>query len=494
MLRQLLVRWCSHSCNRGPSDDTPPNSAWLPLCNDGRQALNPQLAAHCWLNIQWSQLTLLGALRVCILWTEFVSFTAIMLMSGVSNNTRFFALNVYTYFMMSFIDPSRDDFQSFPSAPVQFMVMVTLASVCSIAVFWLPDCQKRFTALDAAGELAMEASVACGLLVESTTFLSTELMCQKAASALEETRAVIAELEEKLEFSWFEDFGWDLRGCCGRSRYFRRQYRRFATCARASIVHISSVHFAAASLTAADWKQLSRHASHGLSDACLCAGNLIVPEAHEDMLTELKQCLDTSGYDFEKHRLDFSSEARAFLFVIYGVLNDVRTAVEHKDEGELHDEREPYTLRGCCRIFERLWLTIKDKFHLSAMSRDPTNPRFVIRNTISISIAFGIGWHGVWNVLPSYSFFAAGTIGTIVYTYTGSSTTGTIRRICAIVLGKVGGCIIQLAFACKSVVYIVAYALSMFGFVTLLFSCTCMETTRIWPTLQVSPPPTVLTR
>ena len=43
-----------------------------------------------------------------------------------------------------------------------------------------------------------------------------------------------------------------------------------------------------------------------------------------------------------------------------------------------------------------------------------THPRFVVRNTISICLAFGLGWVGLWNTMPSYSAYPASTIGVIV--------------------------------------------------------------------------------
>eukprot|EP00435_Cladocopium_sp_Y103_P003398 s5381_g1.t1 len=80
----------------------------------------------------------------------------------------------------------------------------------------------------------------------------------------------------------------------------------------------------------------------------------------------------------------------------------------------------------------------------------------------SICLAFSIGWLGIWNVMPSYSSYAASTIAVIVYTYTGATPSVTLRRLSGVVLGKVAGSILQLALAVKHVVYIFFFASAMY--------------------------------
>eukprot|EP00913_Durusdinium_trenchii_P022481 g21118.t1 len=97
------------------------------------------------------------------------------------------------------------------------------------------------------------------------------------------------------------------------------------------------------------------------------------------------------------------------------------------------------------------------------------HPRFVVRNTISICLAFSIGWLGIWNVMPSYSSYAASTIAVIVYTYTGATSTVTLRRLSGVVLGKVAGSILQLGLAVKHVAYVMAFATAMWLVVAMTF-------------------------
>lgn len=86
-----------------------------------------------------------------------------------------------------------------------------------------------------------------------------------------------------------------------------------------------------------------------------------------------------------------------------------------------------------------------------------------------ICLAFGIGWLGLWNVLPSYSSQVASTIAVIVYTYTGATPSVTVRRLSGVVLGKVTGSILQLALAVKHVAYVLAFAGAMWLLVAFTF-------------------------
>eukprot|EP00931_Biecheleriopsis_adriatica_P121023 TRINITY_DN96106_c0_g1_i1.p1 TRINITY_DN96106_c0_g1~~TRINITY_DN96106_c0_g1_i1.p1 ORF type:complete len:489 (+),score=73.19 TRINITY_DN96106_c0_g1_i1:57-1523(+) len=101
--------------------------------------------------------------------------------------------------------------------------------------------------------------------------------------------------------------------------------------------------------------------------------------------------------------------------------------------------------------------------------RSATHPRFVVRNTISICFAFWLGWLGLWNVMPSYSSYPASTISVIVYTYTGATPSVTLRRVAGVVLGKVAGAILQLAFAVKDPLYAVCFGVAMWILVALTF-------------------------
>jgi hypothetical protein len=155
--------------------------------------------------------------------------------------------------------------------------------------------------------------------------------------------------------------------------------------------------------------------------------------------------LELLAKDFIDVNSMLSHETSVFLFATSGVLADVVQAVRRYSKAL--DELGSQSGR---RWSLRRFLLVGSKhFGVSLLDRSATHPRFVVCNTLSISFAFLVGWHGLWNILPAYSSYPASTICVIVYTYAGSSGSITTRRVAGVVLGKVTGTAFQLGFAVK---------------------------------------------
>ena len=83
----------------------------------------------------------------------------------------------------------------------------------------------------------------------------------------------------------------------------------------------------------------------------------------------------------------------------------------------------------CAARTSHLLRTVRLHFGARWIDRSATHPRFVVRNTLSICAAFGLGWVGLWNVMPAYASAPASTVSVVIYTYTGASVPITLRRL-----------------------------------------------------------------
>ncbi|CAE8622034.1 unnamed protein product, partial [Polarella glacialis] len=115
---------------------------------------------------------------------------------------------------------------------------------------------------------------------------------------------------------------------------------------------------------------------------------------------------------------------------------------------------------------------VKDTSHAVSVV---THPRFVLRNTFTIFIAFMLGWIGVSNTLASYSSGPASTAsvimytssyGQITYTFTGASLPITLKRLNGVVLGAVIGSVAQRLFAIQSIGHAICYGVFIIAFVS----------------------------
>eukprot|EP00929_Paragymnodinium_shiwhaense_P082407 TRINITY_DN43411_c0_g1_i1.p1 TRINITY_DN43411_c0_g1~~TRINITY_DN43411_c0_g1_i1.p1 ORF type:complete len:643 (-),score=78.14 TRINITY_DN43411_c0_g1_i1:245-2173(-) len=165
-------------------------------------------------------------------------------------------------------------------------------------------------------------------------------------------------------------------------------------------------------------------------------------------------------------RDSLTPSARIFLCAVSGVVASAAGSTLEFERSLYRDRaRRPWQER-----MMRLGTTISNHFGgVEIVERSVTHPRFVLRNTLSISFAFFLGWSGVWNVLPSYSSYAASTISVVVYTYTGSSMRVSIGRVAGIVMGKVLGTMLQLYFGTKEFFKVCGYVGSMFAVIALMF-------------------------
>lgn len=419
------------------------NSRWLPLCNDGFNTLVDP-GATCFFNVWVDQLTWPGVCKVAFVYLDFTIFVVLCLATGFDSNTRMFALSMHVCWMMSFLNPGTDGFVRFPTVHWNYMGMVLTTSLVSIGCFFFP--RPRFSALEASEKLSKEASEAVDLLLEAMPNVTDPLTRLKAASALAETKVVLADLDKSLKAAFFEDFGWGERA----DRRHSRQHH--SACLRASIAHLSTVYHCAA-LVEEEELQATQFQRHLLTVRNLCRSMseaLHREPCHNRQHAPGAVDFTSAAANFATLRGDFSASARSFFFVLYGVLSDTKNAVSAEQPAA-----------SGRKLHERLGIRWLD--------RSATHPRFVLRNTFSICVAFALGWVGMWNTVAAYSSYPATTIAVIMYTYTGTNAPLTLKRVAGVVLGTVLGTIVQLHFAVKNMCWDLVFAAIMFSIVALLF-------------------------
>ena len=300
--------------------------------------------------------------------------------------------------------------------------------------------------------------------------MTVPLMLQKARCAMEETKVLMGDLEARQEASWFEDFGW---GAQARKRRRVRSYGRcLGDCAR----HVPSVYHAAAALSPEESVPLAAHlallrrACAALRKAVEASADAVLQDLDAEAFPDLAAVWESLPADFEELRSQLTPGARAFLFTVYGVLEDTRGALTRLQEAEaLRASPRSEAPAPFGRRVLRFARTVRTHFGIHLTDRSATHPRFVLRNTLSICIAFWIGWVGIWNLLAAYSSYAASTICVIVYTYTGASAPITVKRVAGVVIGKVVGEALQLCFAVKLWWKALLFAASMWAVVAGMF-------------------------
>eukprot|EP00811_Abedinium_folium_P010517 NODE_1972_length_2322_cov_2.811845.p1 GENE.NODE_1972_length_2322_cov_2.811845~~NODE_1972_length_2322_cov_2.811845.p1 ORF type:complete len:729 (-),score=199.89 NODE_1972_length_2322_cov_2.811845:134-2278(-) len=324
-------------------------------------------------------------------------------------------------------------------------------------------------------ELRKESAEAVAVTVDAVSATTAGFMRHRAESALEETMVILQEFETANETSWFEDFG------VGARAKQRRSNRSFAHCLRKCQRHASCAHYAASRLLPSDELLLERGLP-SLGHVCAAAREVILhaqrePSAPLEPLSLLEECRRVFSVEFETRRDALSPEACAFLHAVAGVVEDTTCAIKnHADSIDgarvttLTNLPAPPRLKFCARL-RRHARTVATHFGVQWIDPQVTHPRFVLRNTISITIAFFVGWVGMAsiNVMDAYSYVPSCTITVIVYTYAGASMPITIRRVAGVVLGRVLGSLIQLAFAVEVWYGAACFALSMWLVIAFLF-------------------------
>lgn len=448
-------------------------SGWLPLCNNGVRRLADQ-KAHCFMNIWLDKLTWLGSLSFFIVAVDFTLFVVLCLSLPFHSNPRIFALSTHVSFMMTFVDPETDGFSTEPTYATDYLQMIGLASFMALACFFVP--KRRFTGTAAATSWGKEATEVTKVLVRRLPDSLEEVLRLKARATLETAEKILKELERSVDSVKFEGFAWLWQNDETRRRLellpgsLERCLRRLPAIyqsAEAFGGEISAELFQClqqcCEASAAKLDILLAEPSDDTSSASVAAAAAAQAAVEaEEACREAEKRLAQMWMDKDR-----KAEVSAFILVVSGVLAEVNEVVAEV-------QRHPTVLPGewSCRACRRLLVKTKTWWSALLFHKDDTeavHPRFVVRNTISICLAFSIGWLGIWNVMPSYSSYAASTIAVIVYTYTGATPSVTLRCLSGVVLGKVAGSILQLALAVKHVVYIFFFALAMWLVVAFSF-------------------------
>ncbi|CAE8593976.1 unnamed protein product [Polarella glacialis] len=162
-----------------------------------------------------------------------------------------------------------------------------------------------------------------------------------------------------------------------------------------------------------------------------------------------------------------------FALALCGIVKDTSHAVrclELWERKSQEDEEVPGFGRGgssrCLRKVWRHYNSMLHHFDFKMRVIVVTHPRFVLRNTFTIFIAFLLGWIGVSNTLASYSSGPAGTASVIMYTFTGTSIPITLKRLNGVVLGAVIGSVAQRLFAIQTIWHAICYSVFLLAFVS----------------------------
>jgi len=432
-------------------------STWLPLCNNGADDLAAD-NAFCLFNVYWASLEFAGFCKMLFVSSNFLFIVVMVLTLGFDDNSRMFALSTHVYFMMAFLNPSTPNYDAFPTLSFSYTLMtVPVGAIAAVLMLSLPT---QILALDDAESLARECVGAVGLLVESLPGTTAGLTRQKAMSTQEETNAMLQELDRLTETAWFECF--DFAGRGARRQRLIRLSRALHSCIR----RVPAAHHTAEALDVEDMALLQ---TFGAMRTCSSAVRDFLGTATEDNgaldAAELADsAVEMLHEDFGFLRDQLSPEACAFVFMVCGVLQDALLAVKRYEMEPSLPPRKTVVKR-----FKDGVRVISHHFGLKLMDKASTHPRFVIRNSISICLAFWLGWIGLYNVIPAYASTPASIVAVVIYTYTGASVNISLSRINGIVLGKVIGTMVQLAFAVQDAGWAACWTGCTWGIVAFAF-------------------------
>ncbi|CAK9018965.1 Hypothetical protein SCF082_LOCUS14314 [Durusdinium trenchii] len=451
----------AHSITVGEGDVI---SEWLPLCNNGVRKIADD-TAHCFLNLWIEKTSWLGVFSFSVVALDFTLFVVLCLSLPFNSNPRIFALSTHVSFIMTFVDPSGDSFSTEPTYATEYLEMIALAAMMVLFCFFIP--KRRFTGTEAAQVWAREATELAKVLVKHLPDSLEEVLRLKAKTCLETAETTLQELKKSVNSSRFERFAWLW---ANEERHERLEL--LPSCLHRCLQRLPAIYQAAAALESSGG--LSPELHQCLGQCCEAASAKLdvffmqndgadgepSPEDGADAFKAAEQQFAVLWH-MDKER---QPEVCAFVLVVLGALAELNEVVS-----DFQRFRVPSA--GVCSCWN---LLAKFKTYSAAIlfhneDTEAIHPRFVVRNTISICLAFSIGWLGIWNVMPSYSSYAASTIAVIVYTYTGATSTVTLRRLSGVVLGKVAGSILQLGLAVKHVAYVMAFATAMWLVVAMTF-------------------------
>ncbi|CAE7423528.1 unnamed protein product [Symbiodinium pilosum] len=397
-------------------------SRWMPLCNTAAD-----LSFHgCVFNMRADLAEEAQFLKAAVVLADTVVFMAAMLFFGFSTNMRLFSISTHIYLAISFLDPSTGAFDLQPSLSVNYFVIVSIASVGVFLCFLLP---RPLTSTAQASRILQETGSAVAMILESLPLTSSELCRSKAQAALNEMNVVMQNFD--------------------------------------------AVFCAAAAVPTKDSEQIVLNLPSLRHECCLVASTLTALLAVKtpdevkpvvDVLLEKRQALQqqlatefVQGQQPETHLLP---PTLVFALTLAGVVKDTCDSLSSL---ALYGLADTVATSRC--FFQSLQAHMEIKFY----ERSITHPRFVLRYTLSLTIAFLIGWWlGISNVLAPYSSTPAATVSVIIYTFTGSSLPVTMRRLNGVVVGTVIGSIAQRLFAVQLVFRAVCFGLFQLVIVTVL--------------------------
>jgi len=474
----------------GSVEGSPPQSAWLPLCHSGSGVLVPDgHFKNCFLNIHWEQVDAMGLFKVGVILIDLILVLILVLDLSFDNNTRAFSLSCTVWFLMAFLDPSAGSYEDglLNFCSTNYMILVTFGSAVAVLCMFFPlqhqfdpcndaACAQQagkhsLRALQVATNLAREAFEAVGVVIASSPETFEELVRTKAIAAFDETNKILDELDAAISAAWWECVPpFDL----GEGGRRRRWLSHLSLACRGALRDVARLHSCAEKLKRTPGSAANRHADsvvlfESVPKACAKAKQLMEDlylsydeeefTRLEESIAEMKVCANELEQEWAKHRDSgrVTPEAAAFLFVFWGVIDKVHAA-SAKFHADFKQDAPPTREQAL-----GVWQTLKPD------SQDETHPSFVLRNTFSVFVTFCLGLVGFGDVLPAYSFMPASIVSVIIYKYAGSSEKKSLGRLTGVVLGKVIGTLVVLAFAVEKETYVVAYVFFMYKIITFVF-------------------------
>jgi len=454
-------------------------SRWLPLCSNS----NDYSFENCFLNIDLDRVEGAELAKALFVLADLVLVVFVVLSIGFNLNTRVFGLSTHVYFVMSFLDPNTGSFYTAPTLATHYWIIVACASFAVLLCFLIPF---PITSYAKAHKMAEGSGLAVAMILESLPLTSTELCREKVQSAIEEADVVFADLDYHLRVMWFEDFGF------GSRAVRRRWLQAYVEALKESKRHAGAVLHAAAAVPRSETERF-RAALPSLRRLLSLVGSSLrtshftkSPADLKDLcrLLEEKQAVLLADLAVEFRGAQVPGAAGltppslVFALALCGIVKDTSHAVrclelwERKSQEE--DEEVPgfgcFGLRGgsrrCLKSVWKHYNSILYHFDFKLRVSVVTHPRFVLRNTFTIFIAFMLGWIGVSNTLASYSSGPASTASVIMYTFTGASLPITLKRLNGVVLGAVIGSVAQRLFAIQSIGHAICYGVFIIAFVS----------------------------
>eukprot|EP00930_Biecheleria_cincta_P015547 TRINITY_DN12929_c0_g1_i1.p1 TRINITY_DN12929_c0_g1~~TRINITY_DN12929_c0_g1_i1.p1 ORF type:complete len:1148 (-),score=206.12 TRINITY_DN12929_c0_g1_i1:122-3565(-) len=436
-------------------------STWLPVCDNRDAHFFAIDSDGCFGNIRWAHSYDVTLWKAGIVFGDYVLLVALVFAIGFNSSTRVFAITTHTYFVMTFLDPTTAGFAQVPSLGVFYFWMVFICSIANVLAYLYPTV---LDALSLAKGTATDAAHALSLLLETLPFAASELARRKMQATLDELDILLSELEEHVKFAFFEDMGGLLKD---RARD-RLRLEVLLKAFRDAKVNIPALLTASTALPRGDEKMLML-TMPAIRGVFAMLGKAFRACAHEDSgwaadldaLQDADRRVNQIAIEFASAKKVLSPTALVVTFEICGVASDAQVAARLTTQS---NEHPPRINKGILSIL-RTW---RQHLDLKLKVRDATHPRFVLRSTLSISLAFWLGWTGLNAVVNSYSFKPANTAAVVIYTYAGTSTPVTLKRLNGLMLAAVIGSIAQHLLAVQAVFNTLCFSVFLWFFVAIL--------------------------